>query len=328
MNIRGRYISGIIYGTMALLAFASAPLQAYPDRPVKLVVPYPPGGATDMVGRLLAEQLRKDLGQPVIVENKPGANTAIGAAMVASAPADGYTILLASSASLVLNPLLYRKLSYDPLRDLAPVARLASLPLVMVVNPTVVAARTIGEFVSYAKTRPVSLSYASVGIGNPIHLATELFKTRSGIELLHVPYNGTAPALLALMSGDVQVFFDVISTSLPHIRAGKLRALGVTTRERLKVLPGVPTVAESGYPGYEAAAWYAIAAPKKTPPEIIAQLNAGINKILADRAFRDQLENLGLVVYAPNTLRELADFIASEHVAWQKLIKDKNISLD
>jgi len=328
MKFQRPCITSIIYSMIAALAFASAPLQAYPDKPVKLVVPYPPGGATDIVGRLLAEQLRKDLGQPVIVENKPGANTAIGAAQVAAAPADGYTILLASSASLVLNPLLYRKLAYDPERDLTPVARLAGAPLVMVVNPTVVSAKTLGEFVSYAKSRPVSLSYASVGIGNPIHLATEKFKTESGVDLLHVPYNGSAPALLALMSGDVQVFFDVVSTSLPHIRSGKLRALGVTTRERMKVLPDVPTIAESGYPGYEAAAWYAIAVPKKTPPEVVAQLNASINKILADRAFRDQLENLGLVVYAPNTLREFAEFIAKEHVAWQKLIKDKQISLD
>jgi len=328
MKIRQGCIASIIYGVIAAFAFASAPLQAYPDKPVKLIVPYPPGGATDMVGRVLAEQLRKDLGQPVVVENKPGANTAIGAALVAAAAPDGYTILFASSASLVLNPLLRSKLSYDPERDFAPIARLAGVPLVMVVNPSVVPAKTIGEFLSYAKTRPVSLSYASVGIGNPIHLATELFKSQSGIELLHVPYNGSAPALLALMAGDVQVFFDVVSTSLPHIRSGKLRALGVTTRERMKVLPEVPTIAESGYPGYEAAAWYAIAVPKKTPPEIVTQLNASINKVLADRAFRDQLENLGLVVYAPNTLREFADFIAKEHVAWQKLIKDKQISLD
>jgi tripartite-type tricarboxylate transporter receptor subunit TctC len=327
MKIRNRIIAAGAAALFGLLSFASVPLYAYPAKPIKLIVPYTPGGAADQLARVLGNRLGKDLGQAVIVENKPGANTAIGAQHVAQAAPDGYTIFLASSASMVLNPLLYSKLAYNPERDLAPVSLLTTLPLVMVVNPSM-PVKTVGEFVNLAKSQPGKINFASVGTGNPLHLAGELFKMEAGVDMTHVPYNGSAPALTAVMSGEVHTFFDVVSTSVPLIRSGKLRGLAVTTSERLKALPDLPTIAEAGYPRYEASTWFGIAVPKKTPPDVVATLNAAINRILEDKSFRDQFEGLGLVVHMPNKPNEALGFIHRDREKWGAVVKEKQITLD
>jgi tripartite-type tricarboxylate transporter receptor subunit TctC len=327
MKIRNRIIAAGAAALFGLLSFVSAPLHAYPTKPIRLIVPYTPGGAADQLARVLGNRLGKDLGQPVIIENKPGANTAIGAQHVAQAAPDGYTIFLASSASMVLNPLLYSKLTYNPERDLAPVSLLTTLPLVMIVNPAV-PAKTVGEFVNLAKSQPGKINFASVGTGNPLHLAGELFKMEAGIDMIHVPYSGSAPALTAVMSGEVHTFFDVVSTSLPLIKTGKVRGLAVTTSERLKVLPDLPTVAEVGYPRYEASTWFGVAVPKNTPSDVVETLNAAINKTLKDKSFRDQFESLGLVVHMPNKPNEVSSFIQRDREKWGALIKAKQISLD
>jgi tripartite-type tricarboxylate transporter receptor subunit TctC len=312
----------------ALLMCASTALHAWPDRPLKLVVPYAAGGSADQMARLLAESLRADLGQPVVIENRPGANASVAATQVAAAQPDGNTLLLASGASLVLNPLLYKKLNYDAQRDFTPVSVVASLPLVLLVSPEHVPVRSVSELIAFAKGKPGKLNYASVGIGNPLHLATELFMSMSGIDMLHVPYNGSAPALTAMLAGDVQVIFDASSTALPQVKAGKLRALAVTSTERFKQLPEVPTMVESGFPGYEAGIWFGLAAPSRTPPERLALLNRSVNKALADKAFRERLETMGVIVHAPRGVEEVGAFVQADTQRWREIIRAKRISLD
>ena len=312
----------------ALLMGASTALHAWPDRPLKLVVPYAAGGSADQMARLLADSLRSELGQPVVVENRPGANASIAATQVAAAAPDGHTLLLASGASLVLNPLLYKKLNYDAQKDFTPLSVVASLPLVVVVSPEHVPARSLPELIAYAKSKPGKLNYASVGIGNPLHLATELFMAMSGIDMLHVPYNGSAPALTAMLAGDVQVMFDASSTALPQVKAGKLRALAVTSTERFKQLPDVPTVAESGFPGYEAGIWFGLAVPSHTPPDRVALLNRAVNKALADKAFRERVETTGVIVHGARTLEEVGAFVQADRLRWREVIKAKHISLE
>ena len=232
------------------VAFAAPALAAYPDRPIKLVVPYTPGGSTDQFGRAMAEGMSRELKQAVVVENRPGANTMVGTQGVARAQPDGYTILMGSSASMVLNPMLYKKTGYDP-KDFKVILIGIEVPLVVVTNNQVPASN-IKDFAAYAKAAGGKLNYSSVGLGNPLQLATEMLKSELGIEMTHVPYNGSAPALGSLLANDTQLMVDVVSTSLPHIKAGKLKALAVTGRSRLEVLPNVPTVAESGYPNFHA----------------------------------------------------------------------------
>jgi tripartite-type tricarboxylate transporter receptor subunit TctC len=312
----------------ALLVCVSTALHAWPDKPVKLVAPYAPGGSADQIARLLADALRAELGQPVVVENRPGGNASIAATQVANAAADGHTLLVSSGASLVLNPLLYKKLNYNAQRDLMPVSVVASLPLVVVVSPEHTPVHNLAELIALAKSNPGKLNYATVGIGNPLHLATELFMSMSGTEMVHVPYNGSAPALTALLAGDVQVMFDATSTALPQVKAGKLRALAVTATERFKPLADVPTVAESGFPGYEAGIWFGLAAPSRTPPERIAVLNRAVNKALADKAFRDRLELTGVIVHGPRSTEDVGAFVQADTKRWREIIQAKRISLD
>jgi tripartite-type tricarboxylate transporter receptor subunit TctC len=312
----------------ALLVAISTAAQAWPDKPLKLVAPYAAGGSADQIARLVADALRAELGQPVVVENRPGGNASIAATQVATAAPDGYTLLVSSGASLVLNPLLYKKLNYDAQRDFTPVSVVASLPLVVVVSPEHTPVRSLTELIALAKAQPGKLNYATVGIGNPLHLATELFMSMSGTDMLHVPYNGSAPALTALLAGDVHVMFDASSTALPQVKAGKLRALAVTATERFKPLPDVPTVAESGFPGYEAGIWFGLAAPSQTPPERIALLNRAINKALANKAFRERLEATGVIVQAPRSTIEVGAFVLADLQRWREIIRAKRISLD
>nr|WP_315845878.1 tripartite tricarboxylate transporter substrate binding protein [uncultured Achromobacter sp.] len=312
-----------------LVGVAGAPqaLAAFPDRPVKLVVPYTPGGAADQLSRVLAERLSRELSQSVVVENKPGANTMIAATQVARAQPDGYTLFLASNASMVLNPMLYQKISYDAARDFRVLSVVAELPLVVVANNEV-PATTWAQFVSYAKARPGKLNYASVGIGNPLQLATELLKTRTGIDIAHIPYNGSAPALGSLMANDTQLMVDVISTSLPLVKENKIKALAVTTAERLPVLPDVPTVAESGFPGFRAATWFGVAVPLATPAAEAKTLQDAVARVMAQPDFRERFQTLGLVIQAPRGQAETDRYVAEDRERWGAVIRANQIKLD
>ena len=311
---------------LAALATTAGQAQTYPVKPVRLVVPYAAGGSTDQLARAIAEPLGRALGQPVVVENKPGGNTIIGADAVAKAPADGYTLFMGSSASLAVNPLLYSRLPYNPKADFAGISMLAASPLVMVV-PADLPVSTVKGFVELAKAKPGALNFASVGNGNPLHLAGELFKAATGTEMTHVPYNGSAPALTALLGNQVQVMFDVVLTSNPHIKSGKLRALALTGTQRLALLPGVPTIAESGYPGYEAGIWFAMVLPKATPAPIVARLNTEVTRILKDPAMKARFDGLALSLI-PSTPDEVAQFSLREQARWARLIREKGIRLE
>ena len=312
---------------LALFGAAASAAGAYPDRPIRLVVPYTAGGISDVLARTLAERMRKDLGQPVIVDNKPGANTALGARLVASAEPDGYTVLFATGATAVLNPLLYPKLSYNPEKELQPVARIAVTPIVMLVGNSS-PHRTLRDLIAEAKANPGKLNYASTGTGSSLHLAVELLQSATGVSLMHVPYNGSAPAQAALMAGDIQFFADSTGSAMGLVRGGKLRPLAVTTRERLPALPEVPTVAESGYPDYEVTTWFGLMLPRNAPPDVVSRLNASVAQVVADRGFRDQFEALGLVVPPALTAAEFNTYIGRERERWAPLIRAKQIVLE
>ena len=316
------FLKGAALWAISGLAMA----QTYPTKPLKLVVPYAAGGSTDQLARAIAEPLGRALGQAVVVENKPGGNTIIGAEAVAKSAPDGYTLFMGSSASLAVNPLLYSKLPYDPVADFAGVSMLAASPLVMVV-PASLPVTNVKEFVELAKRKPDAINYASVGNGNPLHLAGELFKVATGIEMTHVPYNGSAPALTALLGNQVQVMFDVVLTSNPHIQSGKLRALALTGTNRLALLPNVPTIAASGYPGYEAGIWFAMVVPKATPAAIVARLNTEVTKILAQPDMKARFDGLALELI-PGPSEEVAKYAQREQARWGKLIRDKGIRLE
>lgn len=307
------------------LAQSQTQTQAWPARPLRLICPYAPGGVTDQLARAMAELLARDLGQPVLVENRPGANTIIGTQAVAQAAPDGLTLLMASGASMVLNPLLYRRLPYDPARDLTTLAVMVETPLVMVV-PAALEARDVAEFVALARRRPVNA--ASVGVGNPIHLAAELFRAAAGIEMQNVVYPGSAPALTAMLAGDVQVMFDVVLTALPFIREGRLRALAVTTTARLPVLPDIPTIAESGFPGYQATTWFGVAAPRGLPPAIEARLRAALANVQNEPGFRARFGALGLVMLPPAEASAIEAGLAAEAARWGAVIRARGIVLE
>jgi tripartite-type tricarboxylate transporter receptor subunit TctC len=299
----------------------SAWAQAYPSRPIRLVVGFPAGQTADIVARLMGQWLSERLGQPVVVDNRPGAASNIATELVVHAPADGYTLLSVNSSNLI-NATLYEKLPYDFLRDIDPVASLLRVPLVMEVNPSF-PARTIPEFIAYAKANPGKINMASGGNGNSTHVTGELFKMMAGVNLVHVPYRGSPPALTDLLAGQVQVMFDVMSSSLPYIRSARLHALGVTTATRSPVLPDVPTIGEF-VPGYEASAIGGLGVPKGTPAEIVDKLNREINAGLADPTMRARFAELGLTPLSgsPADFRKL---VAEETAKWGRVVKFANI---
>jgi tripartite-type tricarboxylate transporter receptor subunit TctC len=299
----------------------------YPARPIKVVVPYPPGGPTDILGRVVADFLGKDIKQATLVENKPGAQGAIGAEMVARADPDGYTLLVAAGSIIVLNPLLYKKLSYDPARDFRMLALMTDFPLLMEVHPSV-PAKTVAEFVAYARQNPGKLNFGSAGTGGTIHLAGEMFKRMAGIEMTHVPYNGAAPALTDLLAGNIQVMFDSVSTALPPVRSGMLRALGVSSAQRIPDLQDVPTIAESGYPDYLVSVWYGIVAPANLREDVAQKLTDSLNRAMNDDAFRASLEKIGYTVFRPRSAAAVTQFIDADRARWSAVIKAQNISLD
>jgi tripartite-type tricarboxylate transporter receptor subunit TctC len=320
---------GFVAYIIAVVAMMAADARAadYPTHPIKLVVPYVAGGPTDLFGRLVGDFLAKDLKQTVIIENKAGAQGAIGAEAVARSEPDGYTLFVPAGSILVLNPMLYKKLSYDPVRDFRVLAVITDAPVVMEVHPSV-PARTVAEFVAYAKQNPGKLNFGSAGTGGTIHLAGEMFKHVTGIEMTHVPYKGAGPALADLLAGNIQVMFDTLSTALPPIKAGSVRALGVSSEQRSPDLPDVPTIAESGYPEYRVSVWYGIAAPAKLPDDIAAKISASLDRAMNDDAFRAQLEKIGFPVFRPRSAAAIKEFIDADRARWSAVIKAQNISLD
>ncbi len=318
MKFSRRQLLHLAAGAGALPVLSDiAEAQAYPTRPVRLIIGYPPGGSADITARLMGQWLSERLGQPFIIESRPGASTNIATEAVVHAPPDGYTLLLVAPANAI-NASLYDKLNFNFMRDIAPVAGLIRFPNVVVVNPSV-PAKTVPELIAYAKANPGKLNMASSGNGSTIHVSGELFKMMTGINMVHVPYRGGAPALTDMISGQVQVMFDNLPTSLEFIRAGKLRALAVTTATRSEVVPDLPTVADF-VPGYEASAWYGIGAPKGTPDAIIDKLNQEINAVLADPKSKARLADLGASVMMGSPA-DFGKLVADETEKWAKVVK-------
>jgi len=291
--------------------------QTYPERPVHLIVGFPAGGPQDIVMRLIGQWLSERLGQSFIIENRPGASGNVGAETVVRAAPDGYTLLSVSSPNAI-NATLYKNLNFNFIRDIAPVASIMRVPLVMEVNPSV-PVKTVPEFIAYAKANPGKVNYASAGIGTPQHVSAEMFKMMTGVEMVHVPYRGAAPALTDLIGGQVQVMIDTTPASMQHIRSGRLRPLAVTTATRADALPDLPTVGDF-VPGYEATSWFGIGAPKDTPPEIIATLNKEINAAIADPKIKARLIDLGGTVL-PGSPADFGKLIAAETEKWAKVVK-------
>ena len=322
-----RFSLRAIFAALALSACTSVFSQAtYPDKPIRLVVPYPPGGFTDILGRQLATQLQTRLGQNVIVDNKGGGGSTIGSAMVARAPADGYTLLLVAPDLAINESLMATRLSYDARKDFSPVIRAAWSPMVLVTHPSV-PAKNVSEFLALAKARPGKINFASGGIGTGAHLALELFKTRAGVDLTHVPYKGNGPATSDLLGGQVSAMFLQYAVAKPHVAGGKLVMLATPSGKRSQAIPEVPTIAESGLPGFDVEPWFGIVAPAGTPAAIVNRLNAEIAKIMQQNDVKDMLASVGA---APSisTPQEFGKFIDSEISRWAEVVKTSGAKAD
>lgn len=321
-NVRRRFIAALLLFVTALGVGA----QPYPSKPIKFVVPFTPGGSNDVLARVIGEKLSAAWGQPVIVENRPGAAGNIGAEVVAKAPPDGYTFLVAANNILAINPSLLANVPFDPVKSFAPVTLIGTVPVVLVVHPSVPAG-SAKELIALAKTKPGSLSYASSGSGSPQHLAGEMFKSMAGIDVVHVPYKGAGPAVADLIGGQVQMLVGPVNSVLPHIKAGKLKALGAGTAKRIPALPDVPTIAESAVPGYETDIWISLVAPVGTPSEIVARMNAEIGRIFQMPDVREKLAAQGIEPVTSSPER-LASLITSDLERWAKVIRSANIKAE
>ncbi len=310
----------------AFPAVAAAAEDAYPTRAVRIIAPFPPGSGVDIIARVVAQALSDAWKQPFVVDNRPGAGGTIGSDIVAKAQPDGHTLLLGNVSTLAIAPNLYRKLPYDPVRDFAPITLITTMNSVLVVHPSV-PARSLREFVALAKAKPRSLNYGSAGSGTTGHLGAELFKSIAGMDMVHVPYKGSGPAITDLLAGQVQVMFGTIATVLPHVRAGKLRALGVTSLKRTDLLPDVPSINEALLPGFEVEVWQAIVAPARTPDAIIVKLNAEIVRSLRASAMKEQLTSQGLEAVG-NSPKEFGEFIRRENAKWGKVVKASGATVD
>ena len=319
--VRRALLATAAVGALCAPAFAEAP---YPNRPIKLVVAFAPGGGSDFIARLVAVRMSEKLGQPVIVENRPGAGGNLGASTALKSPADGYTLFLAA-ASYTVNPALY-KLTFDPIKDITPIAQLARGPFIIAVNPEV-PAKNLKDLVALAKKEPNKLSYASAGTGSIVHIATEYFLDVTGAQMMHVPYKGTAPALTDTISGQTQVVFGTVASTLPFAKADKLRALAVTTPNRLAALPDVPTTAEAGFPNYSVTNWHGIIGPKGIPQDIVAKLNKAINESIHGAEMTKGMSSDGLTP-AGGTPAEFGKLLADETARWQALVTKRDIKVE
>ncbi len=310
----------IIVGVRPLIA------DEYPTRPIRMIVPFPPGGGNDLLARSISQPLSQAIGQSVVVDNRGGAGGQIGATLAAAAAPDGYTIFLGSIGNLTFLPVLQSKLQYEPVRDFAPVTLLATSPFILVMNPTV-PAKSVKELIALAKAQPGKLNYGSAGPGSSLHMTGELFKLESGADITHVPYKGTAPALIDLLSGQVQMLFSTMPSVVPHVKTGKLRALGVSSTKRAGVVPDVPTIAEAGVPGFEVLNWQGIVVPKKTPDAIVQKLNRALLEALKSPETIKALANQGLDA-AGGTPEQFGALIKSEIEKYRKVAKAANLRLE
>ena len=301
--------------------------QNYPSRPIRLVVPYPPGGPLDIMARAIGQKLTEAWNQAVVVDNRPGAGGNIGADLVAKSPADGYTLLMGAVATHAINPSLYGRLPYDPVKDFAPVALVAQVPNILVVNPSV-PVRSVKELIDLARARPGYLNFGSGSTGSTGHLAGELFNTMAGVRMVHIPYKGGAPAMTDLLAGQVQLMFDNLANALPNVRAGRLRALAVTTLARSPAMPDLPTIAESGLPGFDLTTWFGLMVPAGTPTEIVSRLNAEIVRALNAKDMRERLEKMGAGPPADNTPAHFAAFIRAEAAKYAKVVRDSGAKVE
>src|SRR4051812_40966749 len=320
MDLTRRAAMAGFAGGLAAFAVSSADAQgAYPSRTIKMIVPYPAGGTTDLLGRLVADQLKTGLNAVVVVENKPGAGTTLGAEQVARSEPDGYTLLMATSTTLAINKTLYKKLPYDPVKDFAAVALVAAVPFALIINPDI-PAKNLAEFIAYAKANP-GLAYGSAGNGSPQHLGAEMLRSAAGIEIRHVPYRGSVPAMLDVIAGHIPFMVVDLHPALQQIRDGKVRALGVTTPKRVTAAPDLPTLAEQGLPGFELVAWQGVVAPAGVPRPIVDQLAAQIAKLLADPATRAKLTTLSLEPLTGSTPDGFAAYVKAEVDRWAVVVK-------
>jgi tripartite-type tricarboxylate transporter receptor subunit TctC len=317
---------------LALCAFSAAPaaaqvnVQNYPDRPIRLIDPYPPGGGSGVVARLVGDKLAALWGRQIIVDNRPGAAAAIGTEIAARAMPDGYTLVMGTSGSIAINPGIYPKLTYDPVKDLAAITQTTSQPMIVVLHPAV-PINSVKELIAYARAHPKKLNFSSSSTGGSGHLAGELFKALTKTEMTHIPYKGSGPATLAALSGEVQLTFNNILAALPHVQGGKLKAVGVTSRERSKALPNVPTVAEAGVPGYDATSWNGMFAPAKTPAAIVKKLNTEVVNILRTAEVRDRFVAMGADPVG-STPEQFAAYVKLEIARWGKVIRDNDIQAE
>jgi tripartite-type tricarboxylate transporter receptor subunit TctC len=315
----------VMTAAVSVTAQAQSNLAAYPQRPIRLVVPAPPGGGTDILGRMVAQKLTETLRQQFIIDNRGGASGMIGSEIVARADADGHTLLICFTTH-VTNPSLYPKMPYDTVRDFASVAMVGVIPSVLVLHPSI-PSQSVKEFIAYAKERPGKLIYGSAGSGSATHLSTVLFNAMTGTTMVHVPYKGSAPALTDLLAGQLNLMFGNMASAMPHVRSGKLRALAVTSAKRSAAAPELPTVAETGLPGYEATSWFALFAPARTPAPIVDKLNTAVNTLLKLPEVKERMLGLGADAL-PMTSRELSAYVDAEIVKWGKLIKASGATAD
>ncbi|HXF66085.1 MAG TPA: tripartite tricarboxylate transporter substrate binding protein [Burkholderiales bacterium] len=323
-RLRLAVASGILTAGSVVSALAAG-AQVYPAKPIRIVVPFPPGGTSDILSRAIGQKLAEEWKQQVIVDNRPGASANIGAEIVVKSPPDGYTLLLASTIHTI-NPSLYSKLSYDPARDFTPITLIAATSQVLVVHPSV-PVRSVKEFIAYARKRPGELHYSSAGNGSQPHLTAEMFKARTGIDIVHVPYKGAPPAMTDLLAGHVALTFATSPSAVPHVKAGKLRALGVSTLKRISALPEVPTIDESGVPGFEASGANGLVGPAGMPAAIVEKLNAAVVRIVNEPAMSRYLRDQGAEPWT-TTPAEYAAYIRSEVAKWAKAVKDSGARID
>jgi tripartite-type tricarboxylate transporter receptor subunit TctC len=316
-------VAAALLGSWGAVGTAQA---AYPEKAIRWVVPFPPGGAMDSIARTVGEQLQRQFKQTVVIENKPGAGGNLGVDFVAKAPADGYTMLI-TSIGMATNRHLYAKLSYDPIKDFAPVTQLAVVPNMLVVNPTRVSARSIAELVAAAKANPGKLTYASAGNGTSIHLAGELFASMAGVDILHVPYRGSGPAVSDLIGGQVDMMFDSISSARPHVQTGKLRALGLTTAKRSSSMADVPTIAEAGVKGYELVPWFGVFMPAGTPKDVVQTMHSALISAMQTTEVKARFFVIGAEVIG-NTPEAFASALAAESAKWERIVRERSIRAD
>jgi tripartite-type tricarboxylate transporter receptor subunit TctC len=323
---RRQAMIGLGGGLMSVAAPRVRAQAAYPSRNIKMIVPYPAGGTTDLLGRLVADQIKSGLNAVVIVENKPGAATTLGAEQVARSEPDGYTLLMATSTTLAINKTLYKKLPYDPVKDFAPISLVAAVPFCLIINPTI-PAKTLAEFIAYAKANP-GQAYGSAGNGSPQHLGAEMLRSAAGIDIRHVPYRGSIPAMLDVIAGHIPFMVVDLQPALQQIKEGKVRVLGVTTPKRVTVAPDIPTLAEAGLPGFELVAWQGVVAPSGTPRPIVDALAAQIAKLLVDPETSGRLTTLALETLPGSTPDSFAAFIKTEVDRWADIVKKSGAELE